>query len=84
MRSKTWIFSPASYQILYRPGSELSFIFSQVEFRCEKVHTLAKGINRYPHTSVEPLVPSEIIVVGGNSYANPYEFADSAIIDTVS
>ena len=50
----------------------------------QKVHTLSKGINKIPHTSLEPLSQTEIIVTGGDSYSFPKQKADSVIIETVS
>ena len=50
----------------------------------QKVHTLSNGINYRPHTYLEPLSETEIIVTGGDSLNYPNRNADSVIIDTVS
>ena len=71
-------------QMSVQSGTQLIFSFAYKSFSCEKVHTLKKGVNVIPHTSLEPLSRNEIIVIGGDSYGNPSQDADSVIIDTVS
>ena len=51
--------------------------------RSEKVHQLSKGVFCFPHTCLEPLSQSEIIVTGGDSFNTPSADADTIIMDTV-
>ena len=50
----------------------------------EKIHTLRIGVRQMPHTSLEPLSSKETIVIGGDSWIQPDQDADSLIVNTVS
>ena len=58
--------------------------FFTKSFRFEEIHSLQNFIDNVPHTSVEPLSDSEVIVIGGDSYDNPDYEANTAVINTVS
>ena len=79
LRWQVWIIG----RIPGRPdhsGTSPVFLPAILIFSYEKVYTLSEEVCPVPHTSLEPLSQSEIIVIGGS----PNRPAESVVIDTVS